>query len=100
MALASVGPLVLTKHKFEAVAVQVANTTSLAGGSVEAWSTSGDLIGPLFLHESVVFDTKAETEAYINALIQGCIDSKAKAIEALKKEMEVLEANKTQQVQP
>lgn len=100
MALHSTGPLALAAHKFEAVPVTVANTTSLRDGSLEAWSTSGSLIGPMFLHVSQVFDTEAEVEADINASIQCVINSKLNAIDALKREIEILEANKIQLVQP
>ena len=93
----SIGPLVLKGHKFEVVAVKVSNTTSLRDGSAEAWSTSGSLIGPLFLRVSDVFDSETEAAADINASLQSSIDSKAKAIDVLKREMEILEVNKIQQ---
>jgi hypothetical protein len=54
----------------------------------------------MFLHVSHVFDTEAEAEADINAALQSAINSKVNAIDALKREIEILEANKIQLVQP
>jgi len=92
-ALASIGPLCYTEHLFEPLAVQVANT-SLDNGMAEVWSRSGPIAGPMFLHESVVFDSEAEVVSSINETLQASINSKLKQIQAIEFEIELINARK------
>lgn len=97
-ALASVGSLALLDHPFDVVAVNVFNTSSLHDGDVEAWSTSGTLVGPLFLPVSAIFESEAEAAAHTNSVLQDVIDAKARAVEHLQREMQILDAHKIQKV--
>lgn len=63
-ALASVGPLVLLDHQFEAVAVKVSNTTCMRDGDVEACSTSGSPVGPMLLPMTAIFYSEHEAVAH------------------------------------
>lgn len=95
-AFASVGPLVLLDHQFEAVAVKVSNTTCLRDGDVEACSTSGSPTGPLLLPMSSIFYSEHEALTHINSVLQDSIDAKASAVEKLQREMQMLESRKRQ----
>lgn len=90
--LSRVGSLCYLNHQFEPLAVQVANTTSLTNGDVEVWSLSGRIVGPMFLHESVVFDCREDAVASINATMQAAIDAKQQQIRSLEREIEALSA--------
>lgn len=94
VAIAATGPLCFPTHQFEVIAVKVANTGSLGNGGTEAWSTSGGLIGPLFLPVSAIFDTEEEAAADINRNLQWAIDSKQREIEALQQEIDAINARK------
>lgn len=91
--LARTGPLCYQEHQFEPLAVQVSNT-SLDNGNAEAWSLSGPLAGPMFLHESDVFDSEAEVIVCINATMQAAIDSKLRQIQAIELEIAAINARK------
>lgn len=94
MAIAATGPLCFPKHQFEVISVKVANTGSLGNGGTEAWSRSGDLIGPLFLPVSAIFDTEAEAAADINNTLQWAIETKQGQIEALQHEIDAISIRK------